>query len=116
VCKPWLMYQFARCEYNRRYDMVGTNKRSYAGADLGSLVCFHALDLTGDLRRRSWLVGNRPFSTNLVSSAAAACFGIPIVLIFLQEVHVKQTRHAESFDQLNRLLKALGRFAVVQNI
>src|SRR5687768_17227769 len=50
-------------------------------------VIFLAFGYIGD--REGWWF-NRPFATNVVSSATTALFGIPIALVFIQQLQAHQ--------------------------
>jgi hypothetical protein len=71
---------------------------------LGSAMVI--LGVQGD--ERSWW-SERPFLTNLVSSIAGACFGIPIALLVLQNLSSRQARILERHSTNRMGAKAAGR-------
>lgn len=58
-----------------------------------------ALDLAG-------IWGSFPFSVNMVSSAAAACFGVPIALVVLQYLLHQQEEHSSRIRITHRAIAA----------
>jgi hypothetical protein len=67
---------------------------------------FWTIGWTGD--ERGWWV-NRPFLTNVVSSMATACFGIPFAVFVLQRLSSMQSVRATVLRSISRTLRSADR-------